>query len=119
MDLFFLRSIFFKCKKLTKTRQIHQNYCPLCERIITQNSPQSLHHLVPKSKGGKKGETVLLHHICHKQIHLMFKEKELAKSLNKIETLKNHPKLKKFINWIKKRPPGFLSKTYKINRNKY
>ena len=44
----------------------------------------------------------------------MFKEKELAKSLNKIEILKNHPKLKKFINWIKKRPPEFLSKTYKL-----
>ena len=99
MDLFFLRSIFFKFNKLTKSRQIHQIFCPLCERIITQNSPQSLHHLVPKSKGGKGGETVLLHHICHKQIHLMFKEKELAKSFNKIETLKKHPKLKKFINF--------------------
>ena len=49
----------------------------------------------------------------------MFKEKELAKSFNKIETLKKHPKLKKFINWIKKRPPEFLSKTYKLNKNKY
>ena len=94
-------------------------FCPLCDRIITENVPKSIHHLIPKSKGGKGGETVLLHHICHKQIHLIFKETELAKSLNKIETLKNHPKLKKFINWIKKRPPGFLSKTYKINRNKY
>ena len=96
-----------------------RKFCPLCDRIITENVPKSIHHLIPKSKGGKGGETVLLHHICHKQIHLIFKEKELAKSLNKIETLKNHPKLKKFINWIKKRPPGFLSKTYKINRNKY
>ena len=94
-------------------------YCPLCDRIITENVPKSIHHLIPKSKGGKGGETVLLHHICHKQIHLMFKEKELAKSLNKIEILKKHPKLKKFINWIKKRSPEFLSKTYKINKNKY
>ena len=94
-------------------------FCPLCDRIITENVPKSIHHLIPKSKGGKGGETVLLHHICHKQIHLMFKEKELAKSLNNIVSLKNDPKLKKFINWIKKRPPGFLSKTYKINRNKY
>ena len=94
-------------------------FCPLCDRIITENVPKSIHHLIPKSKGGKGGETVLLHHICHKQIHLMFEDKELAKNFNKIETLKRHPKLKKFINWIKKRPPGFLSKTYKINRNKY
>ena len=65
-------------------------YCPLCDRIITENVPKSIHHLIPKSKGGKGGETVLLHHICHKQIHLMFKEKELAKSFNKIEILKKH-----------------------------
>ena len=38
---------------------------------------------------------------------------------NKIETLKRHPKLKKFINWIKKSPPEFYSITYKLNKNKY
>ena len=94
-------------------------FCPLCDRVITKNSPKSVHHLIPKSKGGKGGETVLLHHICHKQIHLIFKEKELAKNLNKIEDLKKHPKLKKFLIWIKKRPPEFLSRTYKLNKNKY
>ena len=65
-------------------------FCPLCDRIITENVPKSIHHLIPKSKGGKGGETVLLHHICHKQIHLMFKEKELAKNLNTIESLKKN-----------------------------
>ena len=92
--------------------------CPLCDRIIPENVPQSIHHLIPKSKGGKGGKTVLLHHICHKQIHLLFKENELARSMNNIQDLKNHQKLKKFINWIKKRPPSFLSKTYKLNKNR-
>ena len=57
-------------------------YCPLCDREIPLDVPKSLHHLIPKSKGGKGGPTVLLHHICHKQIHLLFKENELAKNLN-------------------------------------
>ena len=95
-----------------------KKFCPLCDRIIPDNVPQSNHHLIPKSKGGKGGSTVLLHHICHKQIHLLFKENELAKNLNNIEDLKSHPKLKKFINWIKKRPPEFLSRTYKLNKNR-
>ena len=43
---------------------------------------------------------------------------EEAKNLNNIEDLKSHPKLKKFINWIKKRPPEFLSRTYKLNKNR-
>ena len=47
----------------------------------------------------------------------MFKEKQLAKSLNKIEDLKKHPKLKKFIIWIRKRSPEFLSRTLKIEND--
>ncbi|MEC8041914.1 MAG: HNH endonuclease, partial [Pseudomonadota bacterium] len=43
--------------------------CPLCERPIPPEVPQSRHHLLPKLKGGKGGATVLLHHICHKEIH--------------------------------------------------
>ena len=34
-------------------------FCPLCDRIITENVPKSIHHLIPKSKGGKGGEIVL------------------------------------------------------------
>ena len=93
-------------------------YCPLCDREIPLDVPKSLHHLIPKSKGGKGGPTVLLHYICHKQIHLLFKENELAKNLNNIEDLKSHPKLEKFINWVKKRPPKFISRTCKLNKNR-
>ncbi|ABV91801.1 hypothetical protein Dshi_0052 [Dinoroseobacter shibae DFL 12 = DSM 16493] len=38
--------------------------CPLCDRPIPPGAPQSLHHLVPKLRGGKGGPTVLLHQIC-------------------------------------------------------
>ncbi len=38
--------------------------CPLCDRPIPGDVKQSLHHLIPKLKGGKGGPTVLLHHIC-------------------------------------------------------
>ena len=101
------------------SQNTQKKLCPLFDRIITENVPKNVHHLIPKSKGGKGGETVLINHICHKQIHLMFKEKQLAKSLNKIEDLKKHPKLKKFIIWIRKRSPEFLSRTYKLNKKKY
>ncbi len=84
--------------------------CPLCLRPIPRDVPQSLHHLVPKLKGGKGGPTVLLHHICHKEIHARFTEAELARRFNTPEALRADPRLAAFLAWIAKRPPGFLSR---------
>ncbi len=84
--------------------------CPLCGRPIPPDVPQSLHHLVPKAKGGRGGPVVLLHHICHKEIHAALSEVELARHFNTVEALRTHPRLARFIDWVRKRPPGFLSR---------
>ena len=73
--------------------------------------PQSRHHLVPRLRGGKGGETVLLHQICHSEIHATLSETELAREFHTIAALRAHPRLAKFIRWVAKRPPGFRSKT--------
>lgn len=85
--------------------------CALCGRPIPPDVPQSLHHLVPRLKGGKGGPTVLLHHICHKEIHATLTEAELARSYATPEALRAHPRLAAFVAWVRKRPPGFLSRT--------
>lgn len=85
--------------------------CPLCERPIPEGVKQSLHHLTPKLKGGKGGPTVLLHHICHKEIHATLTEAELARDYATVEALRGHPRLARFISWVRKRPPDFQSKT--------
>jgi len=85
--------------------------CPLCLRPIPPDAPQSRHHLVPKLKGGKGGPTVLLHQICHNEIHATLTEAELARSHASIEALRAHPRLARFLDWVAKRPPGFRSKT--------
>ncbi|WP_420862051.1 HNH endonuclease [Algirhabdus cladophorae] len=84
--------------------------CPLCLRPIPPNVPQSQHHLIPKLKGGKHGPTVLMHHICHKEVHSTLSEAELAREFNTPEALRGHPRLAKFAKWVAKRPPEFLSK---------
>ncbi|WP_027245312.1 HNH endonuclease [Leisingera daeponensis] len=84
--------------------------CPLCGRPIPDDAPQSLHHLIPKLKGGKGGPTVLLHDICHREIHATLTEAELAREYSTPEALKTHPRLAKFIVWVQKRPPGFRSR---------
>jgi hypothetical protein len=83
--------------------------CPLCGRPIPPDVPQSQHHLIPKLKGGKGGPTVLLHHICHREIHASLSEAELARRFHTIEALQAHPRLARFITWVARRPPGFAS----------
>lgn len=85
--------------------------CPLCRRPIPPDVPQSLHHLIPKLKGGKGGPVVLLHQICHSEIHATLTEAELARNYNTVEALRGHPRLAKFLQWVAKRPPEFRSRT--------
>lgn len=92
--------------------------CALCERSIPSDTPQSLHHLVPKLKGGRRGPTVLLHDLCHKEIHATLKESELARTYNTVEALQAHPHLEKFIAWLSKKPPNFTAPTLKSERRR-
>ena len=85
--------------------------CPLCLRPIPPEARQSLHHLVPKLRGGKGGPVVRLHQICHNEIHATLTEAELARDYNSVAALRAHPRLARFIAWVGKRPPGFHSKT--------
>jgi len=84
--------------------------CPLCERPIPKDVPQSLHHLIPKLRGGKGGPVVLLHSICHREIHASLSESELARHYSTIEALRTHPRLARFIVWVARRPVEFSSK---------
>jgi len=84
--------------------------CPICLRPIPPDVPQSLHHLIPKLKGGKGGPTVLIHHICHKEIHARFSEAELARQFNTPEAIRGDPRMERFLAWIARRPPEFLSR---------
>ena len=81
--------------------------CPLCLRPIPPDARQSRHHLVPKLRGGKGGVTVLLHQICHNEIHATFTEAELAREFSTVEALRGHPRIARFVDWVAKRPPGF------------
>lgn len=84
--------------------------CPLCRRPIPEGVPQSLHHLIPKLKGGKGGPVILMHDICHREVHAILTEAEIARDFNTPDALRTYPRLAKFAAWVTKRPPSFRSK---------
>lgn len=84
--------------------------CPLCLRPIPPGVPQSRHHLIPKLRGGKGGETVLLHQVCHTTIHKTLSETDLARNYATVEALRGHPELRRFFDWVGKRPVGWRGK---------
>lgn len=79
----------------------HDMVCPLCLRPIPK-SQQDAHHLIPKSRGGV--ETVILHRLCHRQIHALLTETQLARHYASIEALRAHPELARFIAWVSDKP---------------
>lgn len=87
--------------------------CPLCGRFIPEDQ-QDAHHLVPKSKGGRL--TIILHRICHRQIHALLSERELAATYSTIDALLQHPELAQFVTWVKNKPENFYLKTKKSLR---
>jgi len=97
------------------SRPVTAIICPICDRAIP-NSQKDDHHLIPKSKGGKTTE--YLHRICHKQIHALFTETELAQQYHHAQILKEHPEMKKFIEWVSSKPAAFYEKTRKSARLK-
>lgn len=89
--------------------------CPICERAIP-DSQLDKHHLIPKVKGGK--ETEFMHRMCHRQIHSIFSESELARKFNTVEKLLENEDMKTFVTWIKTKPDDFIVSTKMSSRRK-
>ena len=87
--------------------------CPLCSRPIPE-AQKDAHHLVPKSKGGRATE--YLHRICHRQIHALLTETELARDYATVQALLGHPEVARFVAWVKTKPADFHERTRKSQR---
>ena len=81
--------------------------CALCGREFGKNV--EMHHLIPKSQGGR--ETIPLHPICHRKIHALFNEKQLAKHFASITALRKNEDIKRFVAWLRGKPPDFHRRT--------
>jgi hypothetical protein len=87
--------------------------CPLCQREIPAAQSDE-HHLVPRLKGGKI--TTALHRICHRQIHALLSESELAQRYNTVEALLTMPEIQTFVRWVRRKPNDFCDSAKKSGR---
>jgi hypothetical protein len=86
--------------------------CGLCGRITKRGTTE--HHLIPRTchrnkwfkKNFTKEEmqtTIAVCKDCHRAIHdLAPNEKELGRTYNTVEKLRQHPQLSKFLEWVRK-----------------
>lgn len=92
--------------------------CELCERSGVPKITE--HHLIPREHGGRDKETVWLCEDCHKQIHALYTNKELAMRLNTLDKLKSDFKIEKYLKYVKKQCPTkklSIKKSREVRKN--
>ncbi|MFT4416434.1 HNH endonuclease [Fredinandcohnia humi] len=90
--------------------------CELCGRSEVETT---VHHLLPKEMGGTFGATADLCIPCHKQIHALYTNEEIAVRLSTLRQLREDEQLSRFVKWLRKQPPTKLMKIRKSNERKW
>lgn len=80
--------------------------CPICGREMIAGAALDRHHWVPRLRGGAEADW--LHRVCHRMIHKVFGEAELAARYATPEALRAHPEIARFIAWVRRKPPEFV-----------
>jgi hypothetical protein len=88
-------------------REVAPLVCALCGRPL--GAKVEWHHLVPKSEGGR--ETAPVHPICHRTIHALLSNKELAGEYADLDALRAQPDVARYLRWIADKPPDFHAPT--------
>ena len=95
------------------------NLDEICELCGRKKLNTTTHHLIPKEEGGRYMDTVMLCIPCHKMVHALYTNKELAVRLNTLEAMKEDEKLSRFITWVQKQGGGNDIKVRKSREVRY
>lgn len=84
--------------------------CALCHR-----EPITLtkHHLLPREEGGNEETTAWLCENCHKHIHAVYTNKELAQRLHTLQALQEDDQISSYLKFIRKQPASKKVRTHK------
>ena len=85
--------------KGARTAEPEPDQCELCLR---ESPKYTVHHLVPRARGGNHGPKAKLCPTCHRQLHAMFTEATLARELYSIELLRSNPGVHQYLRWVRR-----------------
>jgi hypothetical protein len=89
--------------------------CELCQREVDR---YTVHHLVPRARGGKFGPKAQLCSTCHRQLHALFSEATLADELNSIALLQANPQVDNYLKWVRKQKSAGGFKVRRANNRR-
>jgi hypothetical protein len=69
---------------------------------------------MPKTKGGT--DVAALHRICHRQLHALFSENELAQRYSTVEALLTDEAVRTFVRWVRTKPIDFYERSRRSAR---
>ena len=89
--------------------------CELCAREAERST---VHHLVPRAKGGRFGPKAKLCPTCHRQLRALFSEATLAKELHSIDLIRANPQMSEYLHWARRQkgPTSFRVRRAKDRR---
>ena len=89
-----------------------------CELCLRESARFTIHHLVPRARGGRFGPKARLCPTCHRQLHALFSETTLAKELHSIELIRANPHMSDFLRWARRQkgPTSFRVRRAKDRR---
>ncbi len=76
------------------------------------------HHFIPKSQGGTADDWQWVHRICHRKLHSLFTDQELAELYSTPQAIHAHPQMASFIKWVRRKSPEFYSRSRTAKRRK-
>jgi hypothetical protein len=80
--------------------------CPICGREMIPGPSVDRHHWVPRSRGGDA--CVTMHRVCHRMLHRVFDERQLAEAYHDAATIRAHPDIRRFVKWLQRKPPDYV-----------
>jgi len=58
-----------------------------------------------------RGRLLWVCRACHDHIHVVLSEKQLAAEFSSREALLAHPGIRRFVEWLRGKPPGFYPRS--------